>query len=114
MSERNRTDREAQAYAGHFGGLARTAQLPPAKASSYLKGSHTDTHVHRIVAAAVLGRDLLPGEVVHHEDRNKHNNAPHNLIVFVSQAEHAKHHSLEHQNVPCDCRGIRLKEVMPK
>lgn len=29
-------------------------------------------------------------------------------------AEHAKHHSLGHQNVPCDCRGIRLKEVVPK
>lgn len=53
-------------------------------------------HTHRIVAARMLGRKLLPGEVVHHIDGNKRNNRPDNLMVFASQAEHAKWHA-EHK-----------------
>lgn len=49
-------------------------------------------HEHRIVAEQMLGRPLKPGEVVHHIDRNKQNNKPENLMVFSSQAEHAKWH----------------------
>jgi hypothetical protein len=50
---------------------------------------------------------------VHHEDENKKNNDPWNLIVFPAQAIHAKHHKLNHCGFPCPCPGIRLKEVMP-
>ena len=39
-----------------------------------------------------LGRKLLPGEVVHHKDRNKLNNAPENLEVFPNQDEHYAEH----------------------
>lgn len=53
-------------------------------------------HTHRIVAARMLGRKLRPGEVVHHIDGNKRNNRPENLMVFRSQAEHAKWHA-EHK-----------------
>lgn len=49
---------------------------------------------HRRVAAKMLGRELLPGEVVHHIDGNKRNNAPDNLMVFPSQSEHARYHAL--------------------
>lgn len=49
-------------------------------------------HLHRIVAELKLGRPLNPGEVVHHIDNNKRNNSPDNLMVFASQAEHAKWH----------------------
>lgn len=49
-------------------------------------------HEHRIVAEQMLGRPLLPGEVVHHIDRDKRNNDPSNLMVFPSQAAHAKWH----------------------
>lgn len=49
-------------------------------------------HEHRQVAAQMLGRELLPGEVVHHIDGNKRNNSPENLMVFSSQAEHARYH----------------------
>ena len=49
-------------------------------------------HEHRIVAERMLGRPLLPGEVVHHIDRDKRNNDPSNLMVFPSQAAHAKWH----------------------
>lgn len=34
--------------------------------------------------------------------------------MFVSQAQHARHHKLNHCGQDrCDCYGIRLKEVMP-
>ena len=53
-------------------------------------------HTHRVVAAQMLGRNLLPGEVVHHIDGDIRNNRPENLMVFSSQAEHAKWHK-EHE-----------------
>lgn len=110
MAKRNRSDPKAQAERGRLGGKVRGAQI---KALSQNKGytKENGEHVHRVVAAAILGRDLLPGETVHHEDRDKRNNHPHNLVVFPNQAEHAKHHKMNHFG-PCDCTGIRLKEVM--
>lgn len=56
-------------------------------------------HEHRFVAEWILGRELLPGEVVHHIDGDKRNNKTTNLMVFPSQAEHAawhKEHDKEH------------------
>lgn len=51
-------------------------------------------HEHRLVAEKKIGRKLKPGEVVHHIDRNKRNNAPDNLMIFSSQAEHAAWHKV--------------------
>ena len=53
-------------------------------------------HEHRVVAEQMLGRELRPGEVVHHIDGNKRNNDPSNLHVFASQSEHASYHG-KHQ-----------------
>ena len=50
-------------------------------------------HEHRVVAEQMLGRPLLPGEVVHHIDGNKRNNAMSNLLVLPSQAAHARIHA---------------------
>ena len=50
-------------------------------------------HEHRRVAERMLGRPLKPGEVIHHINRDKHNNDPSNLMVFATQAEHAKWHA---------------------
>jgi len=49
-------------------------------------------HVHRIVAKSVLGRSLRPGETVHHVDGDRTNNDSSNLVVFPSQADHARCH----------------------
>lgn len=49
-------------------------------------------HSHRLIAEAMLGRKLLPGEIVHHKDMNKRNNNPDNLMV-MTQSEHARLHA---------------------
>ena len=50
-------------------------------------------HEHRRVAEQKLGRPLRAGEVVHHIDGNKQNNAPSNLAILPSQSVHAQLHS---------------------
>lgn len=49
-------------------------------------------HRHRIVAEAVLGRPLLPKEIVHHIDEDRTNFHPSNLAVFPDQSFHARCH----------------------
>lgn len=69
----------------------RKAHLNSGKGKTYSK--FYGKPEHRVVAEAMLGRSLLPGEVVHHIDGNKRNNAANNLRVFSSQAEHVKFHA---------------------
>ena len=45
---------------------------------------------HRLVMERVLGRYLLPTEVVDHRDGNRANNAPENLRLFASNGEHLR------------------------
>lgn len=51
-------------------------------------------HEHRAVAEKKIGRKLRLGEVVHHKDHDKRNNAPKNIEVLRSQAEHCRLHAL--------------------
>lgn len=61
----------------------------------YKRSTKDDIPVHRKVAETKLGRNLKQGEVVHHIDRNKQNNAPSNLYVFKNQMEHDKAHKID-------------------
>jgi len=50
---------------------------------------------HRLVMETKLRRCLAPGEIVHHDDRNKGNNEPGNLVLEPSRWHHnAKHRRL--------------------
>ena len=48
----------------------------------------------RLVMEEKLGRRLLPVEVVHHCDGDKTNDAPDNLMLFASCAEHTRYHAM--------------------
>jgi hypothetical protein len=112
-SEWNVTHPEHQRAAGLVGGTVRGAQLTRERKNDWYARSG-GIFVHRQVAEKILGRVLTTKEVVHHEDKNKRNNDPTNLIVFPNQGIHARHHKLGHCGLSqCDCGGIRLKEVMP-
>lgn len=59
--------------------------------ASVANGEQAGKFLHTIVAEWTIGRKLLPGEVVHHQDRNTLNNDPKNLEVMTA-SDHAKLH----------------------
>lgn len=63
---------------------------------------HGYVREHRLVMEQTLGRFLTRLEVVHHLDGNRGNNAPENLELFASNADHLR---AELTGVPCPARG---------
>jgi HNH endonuclease len=54
--------------------------------------SDGSVYLHRHVASIMLGRWILPSEVVHHKDFDKLNNNPNNLEI-LTQEQHSKLHN---------------------
>jgi hypothetical protein len=72
--------------------------------SHHLADSKGYAYEHRVVAEKKIGRRLLAGEVVHHRDENKLNNAPDNLVIEPSIA----HHKVEHRRA--NSKRLRLPD----
>lgn len=64
-------------------------------------------HEHRVLMEQMLGRELMPGEIVHHKDGNKLNNDLSNLELLPSQAEHCRGHATK--NRKCEVPGCSEK-----
>lgn len=63
--------------------LVKVPDHPQATASGYVR-------MHRLVMERVLGRHLIPGEVVDHKNRDTSDNDPANLVLYLSNADHLR------------------------
>jgi len=58
----------------------------------YVSKLGQEIELHRYVMEKILGRKLLPTEIIHHRDENPRNNDPDNLELHT-RATHAAQHS---------------------
>lgn len=68
--------------------------------------------IHRIIAEEYLGRELEPGEVVHHIDGNINNNHHSNLLVMSRSAHTRLHRAGSH--IPKESRERISQSLMGK
>ncbi len=80
----------------------------------YSDGSRKTVLEHREVMEATLGRKLRSGEIVHHIDSDRRNNAPENLKL-MNQSTHAvlhgKNHTVEMVNLTCLLCGKEFERI---
>lgn len=57
---------------------------------------------HRVIMESMLGRKLLPDEVVHHKNELKYDNRPENLQL-ISNSEHTKLHHKDTEYIILKC-----------
>lgn len=50
-------------------------------------------YIHRLVAEEMLGRELKPGEIVHHDDGDRSNYDEENIMVFKTNSDHVRYHN---------------------
>ena len=83
------------------GRVFREKQILPSPSNGYalVSISGYSVPVHRLVADAFV-RPLQPGEIVHHRDGDRTNNAASNLEIG-NQTEHTRHHlsKLSHNDI---------------
>jgi hypothetical protein len=79
----------------------------PTKKDHYPRKTINGRYVrlHQAVAEERLGRPLLPHEIVHHLDEDKHNWDRRNLVV-LSRSAHARLHAVLYKMEKAGVRGV--------
>lgn len=66
--------------------------------------------LHRALMEAYIGRKLMPWELVHHDDGDKHNNELSNLSI-ITRADHIQFHEIGRSTQFADSKYISREDI---